>query len=48
MLTIPMSSKNACENFLPHIFNLPKDLYMAAMLKDSFQAAMQMVAVVGI
>ena len=48
MLTIPFKSKDACENFLPHIFNLPKDLYMTAMLKESFQAAMQMVAVVGI
>lgn len=33
MLTIPFKSKDACENFLPHIFNLPKDLYMTAMLK---------------
>lgn len=32
-LTIPLSMKDATENFLPHIFLLPKDLYMTAMLK---------------
>ena len=48
MMTIPFSTKDACGNFLPHIFHLPKDLYMTAMLKETFQAAMQMVAVVGL
>jgi len=48
MLTIGLGTKDACENFLPHVFSLPKDLYMTAMLKEAFQAAMQMVAVVGI
>lgn len=47
-LTIPFSIKDASENFLPHIFKLPKDLYMTAMMRESFQAAMQMVAVVGL
>lgn len=32
-LTIPMTIKDATENFLPHIFMLPKDLYMTAMMK---------------
>lgn len=33
---------------MPHIFLLPKDLYMTALLKESFQAATQMVCAVGI
>lgn len=32
----PISFKEAAETFFPHIFNLPKDLYMTAMLKESF------------
>lgn len=32
-LTIPMNIKDATESFLPHIFLLPKDLYLSAMLK---------------
>ena len=32
---------------MPHIFNLPKDLYMTALLKEAFQAAMQVACVVG-
>lgn len=47
-LTIPMAIKDATENFLPHIFLLPKDLYMTAMMKQAFQAAIQMVSFVGI
>lgn len=43
----PISFKEAGELFFPHIFNLPKDLYMTAILKESFQAATSMVAMVG-
>lgn len=32
-LSIPMRTGEATESFLPHIFQLPKDLYMTAMLK---------------
>ena len=32
---------------MPHIFQLPKDLYMTALLKEAFQAAMQIACVVG-
>lgn len=32
-LTTPFTTKQAAENFMPHIFNLPKDLYMTALLK---------------
>ena len=46
-LTLPLSMKSACETFLPHIFLLPKDLYMTALLKESFEAAVQMLAFVG-
>jgi len=35
----PISIRDASINFLPHIFNLPRDLYMAALLKETFQAA---------
>lgn len=44
----PISFKEAAENFFPHIFNLPKDLYQTAMLRESFQAATSIVAMVGI
>jgi hypothetical protein len=47
-LTTPMNTKDATENFLPHIFQLPKDLYMTAMLKEAFQASTDMLAFVGI
>ena len=47
-LTIPMGIKEATESFVPHIFLLPKDLYMTAMIKEAFQAAMQMVSFVNI
>ena len=33
-------------NLLPHIFQAPSDLYMTAMLKESFQAAVSIVAMV--
>jgi len=32
----PMNIKTATEFFLPHVFCAPKDLYMTAMLKESF------------
>jgi len=32
----PVGIKTATEFLLPHIFNAPKDLYMTAMLKESF------------
>ncbi len=47
-LTLPLAVKDATENFLPHIFLLPKDLYMTAILKQSFQAAVSMFSFVGI
>lgn len=47
-LTIPVTTKEATENFLPHIFQLPKDLYMTAMIKEAFQATTDMIAFVGI
>jgi hypothetical protein len=46
-LTTPFTTKQAAENFMPHIFHTPKDLYMAALLKEAFQAATQMVCAVG-
>lgn len=47
-LTTPFPISKAAENFMPHIFLLPKDLYMTALLKESFQAATQIVSTVGI
>lgn len=32
-LTTPFTTRQAAENFMPHIFHLPKDLYMTALLK---------------
>jgi hypothetical protein len=32
-LTVPSKIEDACTNFLPHIFQTPKDLYLAAILK---------------
>ena len=43
----PVSYREAAHNFLPHIFQAPRDLYMAAMLKESFQAATSICAFVG-
>jgi hypothetical protein len=43
----PFSFREAAFNFLPHIFQAPKDLYMTAMLKESFQAATCIVGFVG-
>lgn len=42
----PISYREAAHNFLPHIFQLPKDLYMTAMLKEAFQAATSVTAFV--
>ena len=44
----PMTMKEATLMFLPHIFQIPKDLYMTALLKESFQAATCIVAFVGL
>lgn len=44
----PISIKTATNYLLPHIFQTPKDLYMTAMLKESFQAATCITAFVGI
>ena len=44
----PMSMKEATLMFLPHIFQIPKDLYMTALLKEAFQAATCVVAFVGL
>jgi len=43
-----MSFREGCFNFLPHVFQTPKDLYMTAILKESFQISTDMVAMVGI
>lgn len=43
----PVSYREAAHNFLPHIFQVPKDLYMAALLKEAFQAATSISAFVG-
>jgi hypothetical protein len=32
----PISIRDASINFLPHVFNLPRDLYMSALLKETF------------
>lgn len=44
----PISFKEAAENLFPHVFNMPKDFYQTAMLKEAFQASISMVAFVGI
>ena len=46
-LTTPVSLREAAFNFLPHVFQSPKDLYMTALLKESFQAATCIVGFVG-
>lgn len=43
----PTSYREAAHNFLPHIFQMPRDLYMAAILKEAFQAATSICAFVG-
>lgn len=43
----PVSYREAAHNFLPHIFQVPRDLYMTAMLKEAFQAATSICAFVG-
>ncbi len=40
--------KDAALTFLPHVFQQPRDLYMTAMLKEAFQAATSIVALVGV
>ena len=47
-LTVPNSLEDACTNFLPHIFQTPKDLYLTAILKEAFQAATEVTAFVGL
>eukprot|EP01016_Furgasonia_blochmanni_P055040 TRINITY_DN9140_c0_g3_i1.p1 TRINITY_DN9140_c0_g3~~TRINITY_DN9140_c0_g3_i1.p1 ORF type:complete len:320 (-),score=66.94 TRINITY_DN9140_c0_g3_i1:120-1079(-) len=44
----PLSLRDATLQFVPHIFQVPRDLYMTALLKESFQAATCIVAMVGI
>jgi hypothetical protein len=46
-LIVPMSFRESAYNFLPHIFQAPKDLYMTALLKESFQATLSVVSFVG-
>lgn len=46
-LTIPSSIREGTYNFLPHIFQAPKDLYMTAVLKEAFQACTNVVAMIG-
>lgn len=43
----PVSYREAAHNFLPHIFQMPRDLYMTALLKESFQAATSVGAFIG-
>ena len=43
----PISIREAAVNYLPHIFQAPKDLYYTALLKESFQAAQNITAMVG-
>lgn len=46
-LKVPISMRKAAHDFLPHIFQTPRDLFLAAMLKRSFQAAETVTAYVG-
>lgn len=39
--------KDVTLGLLPHVFQTPRDLYITAMLKESFQAATCIVAMVG-
>eukprot|EP01017_Pseudomicrothorax_dubius_P038309 TRINITY_DN5716_c0_g1_i3.p1 TRINITY_DN5716_c0_g1~~TRINITY_DN5716_c0_g1_i3.p1 ORF type:complete len:352 (-),score=86.07 TRINITY_DN5716_c0_g1_i3:87-1142(-) len=43
----PITFREAAVNFAPHIFQLPRDLYMSALLKEALQAATCIVAMVG-
>jgi len=47
-LKTPITMREATLNFLPHVFLLPKDLYMTALLKEAFQAATCITAFVGL
>lgn len=46
-LIFPISFREGAYNFLPQIFQTPKDLYMTALLKESFQASLQTVSFIG-
>jgi hypothetical protein len=46
-LSTPVSLREAAHNFLPHIFQAPKDLYMTALIKETFQAATCLVGFIG-
>ena len=43
----PLSFREGAFNFIPHIFQSPNDLYMTALLKESFEMSERMVAMVG-
>lgn len=43
----PMTIRDATMQFLPHVFQAPRDLYLTAMLKEAFQAATCITAFVG-
>lgn len=38
-IQFPISFRKATLDLLPHVFQTPRDLYMTAMLKRSFQTA---------
>jgi hypothetical protein len=44
----PISFRKASLDFLPHVFQTPRDLYIAAMLKEAFQASENTTAFVGL
>ena len=44
----PFALREAAVQYLPHIFQAPKDLYYTAMLKEAFQSAQNMTCLVGI
>lgn len=46
-LEVPISFREAAYNFMPHIFQSPKDLYLTAMLKEALQACTSITAFVG-
>lgn len=43
----PISFREAAYDFLPHVFQAPKDLYLTAILKEAFQACVSINAFVG-
>ncbi len=47
-LKSPITMREATLQFLPHVFLLPKDLDMTALLKETFQAATCITAFVGL